>query len=154
MQVTLHTEQEQATLHDANFEPCRSEIRAMLEECYHDSPEALSYVNDDQACEKLVAKIQDQLVACVALHSEESGICEIKNLYNKEYEEHIGITTIMLKLLIKKARKSGCQKLRHSLPADWSKTKSALSELGFTPYYSSLISSDNGLLTMELSLEA
>jgi N-acetylglutamate synthase-like GNAT family acetyltransferase len=154
MQIKLHTDSVQATFHDAAYEPCRSEIRAMLEEYRHEAPEVPFYVNDDQACEKLVAKIQDQLVACVAMHSEDSGICEIKNLYTKEYEEHMGVTKIMLQLLIKKARKFGCHKLRSSLPSDWNQTVGVLRELGFTPYYSSLSSPKTALLTMELSLDA
>lgn len=154
MQIKLHTDSVQATFHDAAYEPCRSEIRALLEDSYHLAPEAPIDTDDNQACEMILVKVEDKLVACGALHTDDTNLGEIKNLFTKGYEEHIEISKKMTTLLIKKAIKSGCRKIRHSLPINWTVTTEMLRTLGFTPIDPDAPIQANGMLTLELLLDA
>ena len=145
----MHTDPEQATLHDAAYEPCRSEIRALLKDFFKEIPEAPCNIDTKEACEKILVKIQDKLIACGTLFQTDQEVWEIKNLFTKGYAEHAEITTKIIKMLTKKARNSGCRKLRHSFPAYWELTAELLSNMGFVP-----VNSNEDLLTVELSLEA
>jgi putative acetyltransferase len=60
----------------------------------------------------LLARYQDQLAGCAALHKLEPGVCEMKRLYLRPQFRGRGLGRVMTETLIAEARGIGCGKMR------------------------------------------
>jgi len=101
----------------------------------------------------LLAEYEGQLAGCVALHTLEPGICEMKRLYLRPQFRGKGLGRVLAETIINEARNIGYQRMRLDTVEPIMKDAVALYRLlGFkeiAPYRSNPI---EGAMYMELAL--
>ena len=101
----------------------------------------------------LLAHYEDQLAGCVALHSLEPGICEMKRLYLRPQFRGKGLGRTLAQRIISEARKIGYRRMRLDTVEPVMKDAVAMyRKLGFkevAPYRANPIA---GAMYMELEL--
>jgi GNAT superfamily N-acetyltransferase len=101
----------------------------------------------------LLGHFEGQLAGCVALHSLESGICEMKRLYLRPAFRGKGLGSIMVDTIVSEARRIGYHRLRldtiEPLMKDAVRTYRKMGFREIAPYRSNPC---EGALYMELDL--
>lgn len=124
--------------------------------CFQNFDQELASLPGDYAPPEgrlLLAELEGQLAACVALHKLEPGICEMKRLYLRSYFRGKGLGRALAERIIAEARQIGYKRMRLDTVEPVMKDAVAMyRKLGFKDIAPYRLNPMAGTLYMELQL--